>query len=72
MSFCRFTSDSDAYCYKDIRGNYVCCACLLSEKYSIRFDTLMELKEHLKEHVKVGHKIPDCTFEYIDTELGIK
>lgn len=73
MSYARFLEEnSKVYCYEDFMGKYHCCGCLLREELSLtltRFETLKELREHLEEHVKAGHKVPESAFEQIDKEL---
>jgi len=67
MSWSRFGLDkSDVYTFPNSDGRYECCGCILvvDEKplgYHLA-DTAESFLEHLQEHVRAGHRVPDYTF----------
>jgi hypothetical protein len=64
VSYCRFGwNGSDVYVYESAEG-ICCCGCWLSEE-SVYFDTPELTIEHLIEHRKAGHFVP----EYAIAEL---
>jgi hypothetical protein len=43
---------------------YECCGCRLVDQYTqVSFETPREAIEHLKEHLRAGHAVPDRAFE---------
>lgn len=63
MSLCRFGWDgSDVYVYYDVGGFINCCGCPLLTDKSFHADTEQEMIEHLREHQKHDHHVPDYVF----------
>ena len=66
MAYSRFF-DSDIYIYAHVDGYIECCACWLNEnldEYSLfglseKIDTDEKLIDHLEEHAKAGHDMPE-------------
>lgn len=64
MSYARFGINSSVYIFRDSDMSFVCYACTLytPDSYGIRadqlFDDVIILIRHLKEHVKIGHRVP--------------
>ena len=84
MTICRWGPDSDIYAFKDAQtGGYCCMQCLLkgatpssdslqgfdTETTDFRADTPEEFLQHLLEHKKAGHKVPDHAIEYLQKEI---
>lgn len=77
MSYARIGKDSAVYVYGSLDGNnekiYNCACCRLLPRndwfsdYKTR--SLKQLKRHLKKHQSIGQKIPDHTWERIESEL---
>lgn len=66
MSYCRFGWDnSDVYVYVGGPGPTAiqCCGCHISEQWV--YTDVVEFLEHLEEHRKVGHTVPD----YVASEI---
>lgn len=61
MSYARFGSDSDVYVYDS--GFLVCCGCVIQD--TSHFKTARLMLEHLNQHTKLGHRVPDYTIEEI-------
>jgi hypothetical protein len=71
MAYSRFF-DSDIYIYAHIEGYIECCACWLNEKLDTGLFGLSEkieddqyLSNHIDEHIKAGHDIPEGLLEEI-------
>jgi hypothetical protein len=71
MAYSRFF-DSDIYIYSHIDGHIECCACWLNEKLETGLFGLSEkirddqsLSNHINEHIKAGHDIPEGLLEEI-------
>ena len=68
MSYVRFgEEDSQVYCYESAEG-YECCSCWLGTAWTHL--TLQELRDHLDDHLAVGHIVPEFVFTEIDAELA--
>jgi hypothetical protein len=63
VSFARWSNTSDVYVYLDVGGSFTCCGCSLLEDeegdFSAHLFTTADMIEHLTEHVRAGHKVPD-------------
>ena len=72
MSYARFSKDCDVYIYDDYRYGLHCCGCKLKKPHGYANDIFHEnydlLIEHLHEHRKAGHKVPDYLFEILAEE----
>ena len=69
MSYCRF-SEGDVYMYPDSFGAIICCGCnLLRAITSSVFWTPEEALEHLEEHRKAGHTVPERAFNRLRKEI---
>lgn len=60
MSYARF-SNADVYVYLDCGGYLCCCGCLIEGFFGAK--TTADMLEHLEEHKKVGHDVPDFCIE---------
>lgn len=56
MSYARFSEVSDVYVFSHVDGYVKCCECLFHEECN--FHSADEIVEHLRKHVKSGHKVP--------------
>lgn len=70
MSYCRF-SEADVYIFEHVDGYFQCCACPLESEVFASFDcnTKQEMLEHIKEHRKVGHYVPEHVDETLEAEI---
>jgi len=71
MAYSRFF-DSDIYIYPHVDGYIECCACWLNEKLdtglfglSEKIENDQSLSNHIDEHIKAGHDIPEGLLEEI-------
>jgi hypothetical protein len=71
MAYSRFF-DSDIYIYPHVEGYIECCACWLNEKLdtglfglSEKIENDQSLSNHIDEHIKAGHDIPEGLLEEI-------
>ena len=62
MSYSRWSKDCDIYSFYNVDNKIECCGCIL-EDHTVEFDTVEEFIEHLREHKKAGHKVPDHLFD---------
>lgn len=62
MSFSRWSKDCNVYTFENTLGKFECCGCAISKECP-EYDTPKELIEHLKEHIKAGHKVPKYLLE---------
>lgn len=74
MSYARWgCNGSDVYVYAPASdlGKVACCGCPLGDGDEVVLPP-SEMLDHLEEHRKQGHVVPDYTFEDIrrDMELG--
>lgn len=56
MSYARF-SYSDVYVFAHVGGFVQCCGCILGDEWD--FYSAQDIAEHLNEHVRAGHRVPD-------------
>lgn len=75
MSYCRADNESDVYVIGsgDGKGNplWECVGCPGSQnRYGVTFHTRQKMVEHLQEHVRLGHKVPDRAFERLAREIA--
>jgi len=83
MSYCRFSSKtykpypevnitipkSDVYIFWGA-GGLECCGCKIEGNYSSRvFGGYSGMIKHLKEHIKIGHTVPDHVIPMLEEEL---
>ena len=66
MAYARFGGDSDVYVYQS--DTWECSGCRINHEETQVFTTLKDLLEHLKDHEKAGHKVPEDCFARIDHE----
>ena len=66
MSYARWGPDSDVYVYES--DGWECCGCELIHHGTDCFATLSALSDHLKEHEKAGHKVPQDCWDRIEYE----
>ena len=72
MSYARWGKDSDIYLYghDPERQGFECVGCILNRNkegmgMSLFIYGYNEAIQHVKEHIKVGHDVPDDTIEYL-------
>lgn len=75
MSYCRF-SEGDVYLYRSHYHGIVCYACELcpmeDDSLADKNDmSVEEAIEHLKEHVILGHVVPEESFILLRKELEV-
>jgi len=75
MSYCRF-SEGDVYMYPSVDGTIVCQMCLIliedqrqGKTWNSVFTSLEEAYEHLQEHLKRGHTVPERAFIRLRHEI---
>jgi len=68
MSYCRFGEDSDIYFLATGEG-FQCCWCGFDKYGKDIFKTRLDALNHLVEHIKAGHKVPDYAFERLQQEI---
>lgn len=70
MSYCRF-GEADVYVFECCYGWLECCSCALGDNW--RFDTVSAMREHLLEHQRKGHYVPDSVLSDLldDEEDGL-
>jgi hypothetical protein len=77
MSFCRW-GEADVYLFDHVYDGLVCCACpfmelfndtdaLFPPDFAAGYDYDLYL-EHIAEHQKLGHYVPDDAIETIERE----
>jgi hypothetical protein len=59
MSFCRFSPDSDVYCYYHVEGFYD----VWAQGEEHQFQTAQEVIHFLEKLKAQGEKVPDYAFE---------
>ena len=82
MSYCRFCKEdriyhgiklvkSDVYVFEHVWGGIQCCGCKLSETPfgSATFFTYSEMIEHLNEHKRVGHAVPEHVIPSLEEQI---
>lgn len=71
MSYLRFL-EGDAYVFMNVGGWLECCACFLEKEDwgSFEADSTQKMIDHLTEHKKAGHRIPDHVFEELWRDDG--
>ena len=75
MSYARFGSDSDVYIFAMAikkEGAIVCCECPFmkeTDRNWPQFKGPATMIRHLNKHIKVGHKVPEHTFERLREEI---
>jgi len=68
MSYARFGEFSDVYIWGD--GEYLFCdLCKLNDRRVQRFASRREMLEHLFQHRRIGHLIPDFAIERLEYEI---
>ena len=74
MSYCRF-GEGDVYMY-GMSDGICCCACLLSPTkglfglgFDMSFDGADEALDHLFEHRKAGHDVPEYAIARLTREV---
>lgn len=70
MSYCRRSEQSDIYLYGDVGGYVCCCVCILDvyDGASAKLYTYSDAIAHVKEHIRVGHKVPDEVLEQLEAD----
>ena len=66
MAICRFSPSCDVFVDYSDDGRIECVACRLDERATFRALDQKAMIEHLREHVSVGHKVPDTVFEELN------
>jgi hypothetical protein len=69
MAYARFSSHSDVYVYEDVRGFLCCMRCDLSDDRETRTKSRGEMIEHLEDHRRAGHKVPDDATAELKVEV---
>jgi hypothetical protein len=76
MSYARMSGDSDVYIFEHADGFIQCCGCSITEPEDYEWvgyanlNTAREALAHLDEHVALGYKVPQRTFERIREAHG--
>lgn len=71
-TYAKFGSNSDVHLYRKDDGTFVCSICKgLSEDKWEDFSTKegLKMRSHLKEHVKLGHRIPYKAYQAIEKDI---
>jgi hypothetical protein len=70
MSYCRFT-DGDVYMYEHVAGGIYCQLCGLKEiqNCEVWFCNCRDALNHLKEHLKAGHKVPQRALNLLEEQI---
>lgn len=66
MSYCRFSNESDLYCYKSMEGGWKTHVVF---KASFNDDNLQDFRERLLSLRKAGLRFPDSVLSRIDAEI---
>ena len=56
--------------YADASGGITCCLCRL--KRTVNLPTPEEAVEHLRQHRRAGHKVPEATFDMLLEEIALE
>lgn len=68
MSYVRLGEEgSDVYVFLSCYGRLECCGCCLFGITAFT-TTTAAMFEHLREHRRAGHVVPDSTFERLDAD----
>ncbi len=69
MSYCRRGWDgSDVYMYWS-DGDFVCCSgCEFDDPWIVQLNSMDEVIEHIKKHIRAGHNVPLGLEESIKAE----
>lgn len=68
MSYCRFGWDgSDVYVYESCSGGWECCGCIMNGNWN--YSTRQEIVDHLLEHRKQGHTVPQYAIDRLREEI---
>ena len=61
MSFSRFGHDCDVYTYEHVDGHFECAGCIIYGHLhpNTMFLNRTDLAAHMREHERVGHKVPE-------------
>jgi hypothetical protein len=59
MSFCRWDADCNLYIFENMESQYECCACIANGGNTWECGTREEMIKHVREHIRLGHKVPD-------------
>lgn len=73
MAYCRWGSDCNVYIFLNDKNKFECCGCSLIGEFPpfnspFTCKTAREMIEHLKEHKKKGHKVPDYVIDELESE----
>jgi hypothetical protein len=68
VSYCRFGPESDVYVYESCSGGWECCFCGIGP--SANFPSRTQMLDHLDQHVKAGHKVPDYAIARLREEMA--
>ena len=77
MSYARF-SEGDIYLYPGGSPPWICCNCKLmpevedpDDREYTHINSLQETFQHVIEHRKAGHLVPDRCIKRLKSELGL-
>ena len=62
MSYCRMGEDSDVYVFASGGGRLECCGCRLPGSGWWGTTSRKAMMQHLHEHKRAGHKVPNRAF----------
>ena len=69
MSYCRMSPDCDVYLFPG-ESAWICQGCRLpGTALEVELASLVEARNHLLEHRKAGHKVPQYAFDRLDEEI---
>ena len=78
MSYCRLGDNCDIYLYEHYKRGWRCCWCVLPDFLNNREDeniedfemyTLQAVLDHIEDHRRVGHKVPEYVFTQVQAEI---
>lgn len=71
MSYCRMGEDSDLYIFGAGDDSIECCGCPLLEGIRTMWSpNAYSMLNHVFEHIKAGHRVPDYTLERLVVETA--
>jgi len=59
MSYCRMGWDgSDLYMFENTAGHIECSGCRFDDPWIVQLNSMDEVIEHIKKHIRAGHNVP--------------
>jgi hypothetical protein len=69
MSYCRFSQTSDVYAIRNTDGQWECVGCKLVTEATEVFTDRVAFYNHLFDHLRAKHKVPDSAFTRLAQEV---